>query len=219
MAQLVSSVERGRKDIRWQKERSPWDGQDTLDRLLGSGIPAKGISPWNSDVVDLDAARLSETKADVVPVVREDNRWLVCGSQSEYVFVGAFVDLSQSVLIGLLNSEALIVVYPFKNRQIRYHTASVEVLESVEEDVIAIIRNLLVVIPRIDGTTDEVIILGNQLLRPLLLFIRANDISCPAPEQMIAEKHAKGAISFGDFTNHSISHIPPLFTTAILPRA
>jgi hypothetical protein len=37
------------------------------------GVPAKSITPGNFDFVDLYAARLSETEADVVPVVLEQS--------------------------------------------------------------------------------------------------------------------------------------------------
>ena len=71
---------------------------------------------------------------------------------------------------------------PLENGQIRYHTASIKVLESTKDDVITFIGNLLIVVPWIHRTPDEVIVLDNQLLRPIFLFIRTNDISCPASE-------------------------------------
>lgn len=150
--------------------------------------------------------------------MREDDCWLVRKSQGENMFVCAFIDLLLSVSIDSPTREVVMVTYPFKDRQIRNHTTSVEVLESTEDDVIAIIRDLLVIIPRINRTTDEVVILNNQLLRPSLLFVRANDISRPAPEQMVAEKHADGAISFSNFTDNFVSYIPPLPTPAVLLR-
>ena len=121
--------------------------------------------------------------------------------------------------LALMLGNARIGTYPFQNRQIRYHTTSVEVLESIEDDVIAIIRDRLVAISRINRTTNEVIIFYNQLVRAILLFLRANDINRRAPEQMIAKEHANGAITFGDFTDDFVSYIPPLSTTTVLLRA
>ena len=105
---------------------------------------------------------------------------------------------------------------PFENGQVRHHAASVEVLESTEDDVVAVVGDLLVVIPRIHRTTDEEVVLNNQLLRPLLLFVRPDDIGRPAPEQMVAEEHADGAVRFGDFTDDSVRYVPALSATAVL---
>ncbi len=93
MTRLVSSVGMIGRRSRWQKQRGPRDSQDTRNGLLGRGVPAQCICPRDADIVDLDAAGLGETKADVVPVVREDDCGLVCRSQSEDVFVCTFVDL------------------------------------------------------------------------------------------------------------------------------
>ena len=169
-------------NVRWQKERGPWDRQDAFNGLFGIGIPAQGVGPWNSDVIDLDAARLGETKADVIPIVREDDGWLVRGNQSEDVFICAFVDLVPFSRRCSLPSVVVMATDPLKNGQIRYYTASIEVLESTKDDVIAVIGNLLIIVPRIYRTTDEVIVLNNQLLRPIFLCVRTNNISRPAPE-------------------------------------
>ena len=69
--------------------------------------------------------------------------------------------------------------YPFKDSQIRDYTAGVEVLEATEDDMIAIILDDLVVIAWIDGATDEVIVLNDQLLRALILVVRAHDGRSP----------------------------------------
>lgn len=98
MAQLLYVGETAWERIRWQKQRGPWDSQNTLDGLFGSGIPTKGIGPGHSYIVDLDAARLGQTEADVVPIVREEDCWLICFRESEDVFVCPFINLLPLVL-------------------------------------------------------------------------------------------------------------------------
>lgn len=69
--------------------------------------------------------------------------------------------------------------YPFKNRQIGHHAARVKMLETTENNMITVIRDLLIVVARIDSTANKVIILKDQLLRAVMLLIRANHGGSP----------------------------------------
>lgn len=48
-------------------------------------------------------------------------------------------------------------------------------VEAVENNMITAILDGLIVIPRVDGTSNETVVLRNQLLRPSILLVRAND--------------------------------------------
>ena len=69
--------------------------------------------------------------------------------------------------------------YSFKDGQIRDYTAGVEVLQDTKDDIIAIIRDPLIIIAWNHGATDEVVVLNDQLLCALILLVRAHDSLSP----------------------------------------
>lgn len=85
--------EEGRCGLRWEEKSSPWYGQHALDGCLGLRVPAEGICPRDSDVVDLDAAGFGEAEADVVPVVAKDDCRLLCWDESKDMAFSPFIDL------------------------------------------------------------------------------------------------------------------------------
>lgn len=108
-----------------------------------------------------------------------------------------------------------ILVDPFENGQVGHHSSGVEVFEAIEDDVIAIVNNVLVVVARIDCTAHKMIILVDKLLSSVLLLIGPHNVGGPGPEQVVAEKHTNGSVSFSNFTNHLVAHFPALFATTI----
>ena len=80
-------------NLRWQEQRRPWNGQHIFNWCFRFRIPAEGIAPGDFDIFDFDTAGFGETKANVVPIVQEDDRRLFRGRQSENMFVGSLVDL------------------------------------------------------------------------------------------------------------------------------
>ena len=80
-------------NLRWQEQRRPWNGQHIFNWCFRFRIPAEGIAPGDFHIFDFDTAGFGEAKADVIPIVQEDDRRLFRGRQSENVFVGSLVDL------------------------------------------------------------------------------------------------------------------------------
>ena len=111
------------------------------------------------------------------------------------------------------------LVDALENRQIRNNAPGVEVLEAAEDDVIAVVDNLLVVVARVHGAADKVNVLCDKLLRPVFLLIGAHDVGGPGPKKMVTKKHAKGSIAFGDLTDHFVGYFPALLAATILSWA
>lgn len=98
-----------------------------LDGLTVGDIEANGVVPREGDLVDLQRARLRETHAHVVPVVGEDEARLLGGHNREDVILGLHVDT-------------------FKDDVVRESTTGGEVLETVENEVIAVGSDTAVVV-------------------------------------------------------------------------
>jgi hypothetical protein len=56
------------------------------------------------------------------------------------------------------------VQHAFKDRKIGNHTSCIEVFESVEDDRVALCSYLQVIIPWINGSSDEEVLRDDQLL-------------------------------------------------------
>lgn len=108
------------------------------------------------------------------------NSWLLGKNEGEYVM------LCPSI-------------HAFENGQIRYHTTGIEVLESIKDKMISFICNVQIIISwvhstytplasalcsliEIAPTSNEIIILNNQLLNPMLLLLCTNDIRRRTPK-------------------------------------
>lgn len=72
-------------------------------------------------------------------------------------------------------------------------TSSVEVLKTVEHNLISLRGNLQVVVTRVDCASDEEVVADDDLLYAVLLLIGSRDIGSGRPEQVISKQHPKGA--------------------------
>ena len=88
--------------------------------------------------------------------------------------------------------------------------------EAVEDNMVTAIRDFLIIVPRIDCTANEIIILNDQFLRSFILLVRAHDSRSPGPEQVVSDKLPKGSIRFGNLSNDLVGHVPALTTAAVL---
>ena len=107
--------------------------KELLDGLTVGDVEANGIVPREGDLVDLQRARLGETHAHVVPVVGEDEARLLGGHNREDVVLGIHVDTLKDDVVG-------------------ESTTGGEVLETVENQVIAIGSDTAVVVTRVHSS-------------------------------------------------------------------
>jgi hypothetical protein len=93
---------------------------------------------------------------------------------------------------------------------------------------------------RVQFTSNEIVILDDFLLGAVPLLIRTHHVSCPRPEQVVAQQHSnrtdvtltvslespvfqlirlaqiRSPVAFGNFANNLVSHVPRLTASAKL---
>lgn len=158
-----------------QKQRRKRYLQHLGVRSFPLGIPPQGIGPRDGNIFYLHRPRFRKTEPDVPPVMGELNPGLVRRCEREDVVFRAVEDA-------------------FEDGEIRDDAARVEVLEAVEEDLIAFGGYLQVVVSRVDGTADEVVVLDDELLDAVGLIGGADYVCGGGPEEVVAEKHADGSV-------------------------
>lgn len=159
----------------WKKERRKRYLQHLGVRSFTLGVPPQSIGPRDGNILYLYRPRFRKTKSDVLPVMRELNTWLVRRCEREDVVFRAVEDA-------------------FEDGEIRDDASGVEVLEAVEEDAIAFGNYLEVVVSRVDGTADEVVVLDDELLDAVGLVGVADYVCGGGPEEVVAEEHADGSV-------------------------
>ena len=117
--------------------------------------------------------------------MQELNGRLIGGCKGEDMLVRPLAYLSAVIRRNLfLNKEDS---YSFQDRQIKYHAASVEVLEASKNDMIAVLDNFLIAISWIDSATNEKIVFDDQLLGAIVLFICPSHCRRSCPQKMISQ--------------------------------
>lgn len=124
---------------RGEKQSSEGDAEHGRLRFPGLGIPTQRVGPGDGDVVDLDGARLGQAEANVIPVVLEPDARLVRRYQGEEMVLGA-------------------LKHALEDRHVRDDAAGIEVLEALEDDVVADGGNGQFRVARVDGAPHKVVV-------------------------------------------------------------
>lgn len=163
-----------RERLHREQQTGEGDGQNTWIGLLGLNIPAQSISPSSRDILDRHAPGFCQSKTNVVPVVLELNTGLLRR------------DVSEDVVLSTLE-------HTLEHSEVRDDATSVEVFGTVEDQLVTLGLDLQVIVTRVNGAADEKVLGDDQLLDPLGLLRRANNMRCAGPQKMVSKKHANGS--------------------------
>ena len=93
---------------------------------------------------------------------------LICRYESEDVIAGA-------------------VEVAFEHGQVRDHASSVEVLEAIEYKLVVLGGDFEIIVSRVNGAANEIIVRDDELLIAIGLFLCTDNISGGTPEKVVAK--------------------------------
>lgn len=226
LVSLVTRSSRGMNiDLRWQQQAGKRNEQNILTRVLARLIPTQRVGPWHANIVNLDTTRLCQAQSNVVPIVGKLNTGLLSRNQRKDVTLGPFENTLQDGEIG-------------------YHAAGIEVLGTIEYEMVTVGCNLEIIVARVHSTTDKVVVRDDQLMGSLYLFGSSDDVCSGRPKEMVTQQHTNRSVDYDDvnvcfnckvaacsrydfhlpirfrnLTNSLIPNTPWLLSTAILLRS